>query len=312
MSQPLTSQMPAAPLRRHPALSLALGLTLVLLASCGRPVARFTPVVADSIAPATVRFANASERAEAYKWDFGDGDTSTLEAPDHRYGGSGNYLVTLRAVGKRGRVAVDTHRVQIVGPLNCMVEISTPYGKMLVALSDKTPQHRDNFIKLVEEGFYEDLIFHRVIDGFMLQGGDPNSRESAPGTPLGSGGPGYQLPAEFTPELAHVKGALAAARMGDQVNPEKKSSGSQFYIVSGRPVNEQDLISNEARKEIRYTPETRAAYLERGGVPFLDAEYTVFGQVVEGLEVIDRIASAKTRPGDRPVEDITMRMRVVD
>ncbi len=299
------------PLPNYSQLGLfALGLSF--LAACGRPIATFTANVTDDTAPATVGFANASEKAETYVWDFGDGNASTESTPDHRYATSGNYLVTLRAIGKRGRTAVDSHRIQILGPTHCMVEITTPFGKMVVALSDKTPLHRDNFIKLVEEGYYQDLLFHRVIDGFMLQGGDPNSRGAAANAQLGSGGPGYQVPAEFTPELAHVKGALAAARMGDQMNPERKSSGSQFYIVSGRPVTESDLVSTESRKNIRYTPETRTTYLDQGGVPFLDAEYTVFGQVVEGLDVIDKIAVAKTRPGDRPVEDITMQMRIIN
>ena len=299
-----------ARLRATPA-GLAL-LALLTLVACARPIAKFTPEVTDNQAPATVGFTNNSERALSYEWNFGDGHSSTEANPAHRYSGSGNYLVTLRVLGKRGRVDIDTHRIQIIGPTNCMVEITTPYGKMLVALSDKTPLHRDNFIKLVEDGYYEDLIFHRVIDRFMIQGGDPNSRNAEAGAALGSGGPGYQIAPEFAPELAHVKGALAAARMGDQVNPEKKSSGSQFYIVSGQPVSEQELVANESRKNIRYTPATRKAYLEHGGAPFLDAEYTVFGQVVEGMDVIDKIASAKTRPGDRPVEDITMRMRIVN
>jgi peptidyl-prolyl cis-trans isomerase B (cyclophilin B) len=193
-----------------------------------------------------------------------------------------------------------------------MVEITTPFGKMVVELSDKTPLHRDNFIKLVEEGFYEDLLFHRVIDGFMLQGGDPESRGAAPNAMLGSGGPGYQIPAEFDQELAHVKGALAAARTGDAVNPERKSSGSQFYIVSGRPVSNEDLDGMQNRKGITYSSSTREAYLRDGGVPFLDADYTVFGQVVEGMDVIDKIAAAKTNGRDRPTEDITMKMRVIN
>ena len=288
----------------------AIFATLVL-ASCSRPVARFAIQAPDTTAPATVRFENDSERAETYLWDFGDGNTSDQASPEHRYTTSGNYVVTLRAMRKR-RGAVATERLQLIGPLACMVEITTPYGTMLVSLSDKTPAHRDNFIKLVEEGFYEDLLFHRVIDGFMLQGGDPNSRGAGPMAQLGSGGPGYNVPAEFTPELAHVKGALAAARLGDQANPTKQSSGSQFYIVSGRPTSEAELQRMEATKDIRYNPETRAAYLENGGVPFLDAEYTVFGQVVEGMDVIDKIASAKTLRGDRPVEDVTMKMRVVN
>ena len=296
----------------HARLSVLLSvLALALLSACARPVADFAYALPDdNVAPAPVTFENKSERAEAYEWDFGDGTTSEEAEPEHRYTQSGNYLVTLRA--KKGRRSTrETRRLQIVAPLTCMVEITTPYGRMLVELSDKTPQHRDNFLKLVREGFYEDLLFHRVIDGFMLQGGDPNSRGADANARLGSGGPGYTVPAEFTPELAHVKGALAAARQGDGVNPQKASSGSQFYIVSGKPVGEADLERMASVRGLNYTPETKAAYLENGGTPFLDGDYTVFGQVVEGMDVIDKIAAAKTRPGDRPAEDITMRMEVI-
>lgn len=283
----------------------------LLLGACAKPVADFAyRLPEDDVAPAPVTFENKSQEAEDYLWDFGDGNTSTEAVPEHRYLQSGNYLVTLRAAKGR-RTALDSQRIQIIAPLTCMVEITTPYGRMLVELSDATPQHRDNFLKLVRDGFYEDLLFHRVIDGFMLQGGDPNSRDADANARLGSGGPGYTVPAEFEPELAHVKGALAAARQGDQVNPTKASSGSQFYIVSGRPVDEPDLARMESVKGLTYTPEAKAAYLERGGVPFLDGEYTVFGQVVEGMGVIDKIAAAETLPGDRPAEDITMRMTVI-
>jgi peptidyl-prolyl cis-trans isomerase B (cyclophilin B) len=182
---------------------------------------------------------------------------------------------------------------------------------MTLKLSDETPQHRDNFIKLAEEGYYDGLIFHRVINGFMIQGGDPNSRNAAPGAQLGSGGPGYQVPAEFVDDLVHVKGAIAAARTGDNVNPQKMSSGSQFYIVHGKPMTEQELTMMESRKGIRYTPAQREAYLTHGGTPFLDRDYTVFGQVIEGLEVIDKIAASATDRGDRPKEDITMKIVVI-
>ncbi len=286
-------------------------LVALLFSACAKPVAKFTANPEDRTAPATVKFDNDSEKAESYTWDFGDGKTSTEVNPEHRYVTSGNYLVTLRA-SKDGKTSLDSQRVQIIGPINCMVEITTPYGKMVVQLSDKTPQHRDNFIKLAEQGYYDGLLFHRVIDGFMLQGGDPDSKDAPAGTPLGSGGPGYQIPAEFNEELAHVKGALAAARTGDAINPERKSSGSQFYIVSGRPVSERDLEQMEARKGISYTADTRKQYLERGGVPFLDADYTVFGQVVEGLDVIDAIAAAATDNRDRPAEDVPMQVRVIN
>jgi peptidyl-prolyl cis-trans isomerase B (cyclophilin B) len=284
---------------------------VLLLSACAKPIAKFTSDTSDNTAPATVKFANQSEKAETYLWNFGDGTTSTEANPNHRYSTSGNYLVTLEASAKN-KMALDSHRIQIVGPINCMVEITTPYGKMVISLSDKTPGHRDNFIKLVEEGFYTDLLFHRVIDGFMIQGGDPTSRGAGKNAMLGSGGPGYQIPAEFDQELAHVKGALAAARTGDAGNPERKSSGSQFYIVSGRPVADRDLDAMQTRKGITYSTETRKAYLENGGVPFLDADYTVFGQVVEGLEVIDAIANAATDGRDRPVEDVTMQIRVIN
>ena len=290
---------------------LAVGLSIVLLAACGRPVAKFAAEVTDDKAPATVRFANASTRAEAYLWDFGDGDTSTYANPTHRYPVSGNYLVTLTAT-RDGKSAVDSQRVQIFGPVACLVEITTPLGRMVVELSDKTPKHRDNFIKLAEEGYYDGLLFHRVIDGFMVQGGDPDSKGAPAGKPLGSGGPGYQVDAEITPELAHVRGAIAAARTGDAVNPQRRSSGSQFYLVQGRPVSEDELARIERSTGKTYPADLRQAYLEQGGVPFLDHQYTVFGRVVEGLDVIDAIARVAKDGRDRPAEDVPMQVRVIN
>jgi len=182
---------------------------------------------------------------------------------------------------------------------------------MIVKLYDATPQHRDNFMALVRKGFYDDLLFHRVIKGFMIQGGDPQSREATARTPLGSGGPGYTIPAEFVDTLVHVKGALAAARTGDQVNPEKRSSGSQFYIVDGRQVSEPALQQVEGRNDFRYAEKNKEVYLRMGGTPFLDQNYTVFGQVISGLEVIDRIAAVPTAAGDRPREEVRMEMRIL-
>ena len=185
-------------------------------------------------------------------------------------------------------------------------EIETDYGVMKVKLYNSTPLHRDNFIKLANEGFYDGLLFHRVINKFMLQGGDPDSRNAAPEKSLGMGGPGYQLDAEIG--APHLKGALAAARTQ---NPEKKSSGSQFYIVQGRPVDDNELNQTEQRQNIKYNEAQRKFYKEIGGTPFLDNDYTVFGEVVEGMEVIDKIGSVQTRPGDRPVEDIAMTVRIL-
>ncbi len=195
---------------------------------------------------------------------------------------------------------------------NTMVIISTPFGDMKVKLYDETPLHRDNFIKLAREGFYDGLLFHRVIQGFMIQGGDPNSKNAPAGQSLGSGGPGYTIPAEFNPDLIHKKGALSAARLGDQVNPKRASSGSQFYIVQGKPLSSSELDNYTYRTGVSYTPEQKKIYEELGGTPFLDMQYTVFGEVVEGLDVIDKIAAVRTAPGDRPIEDVKFTVKVAE
>lgn len=189
-----------------------------------------------------------------------------------------------------------------------MVVISTDYGDMKIKLYDETPLHRDNFIKLAKEGFFDGLLFHRVIPQFMIQGGDPTSKDARPGQQLGAGGPGYTIPAEFNSNFIHKKGALSAARQGDQVNPKRASSGSQFYVVQGRTASAQEL----KRGGIQYTDEQIKIYEEQGGTPFLDGQYTVFGEVVEGLDVIDKIAAVRTAPGDRPMEDVKFTVKVIE
>ncbi len=274
--------------------------------SCGRPVADFA-YSGTKEAPAKVDFENKSKEGETYEWDFGDGNKSTEASPSHRYMNSGNYTVILN-VKKGEKTATKKKQLLINSPEKCYVEIQTEYGNMLILLHDSTPQHRDNFIKLVEEGYYDDLLFHRVIQGFMIQGGDPTSRNAKPNDRIGSGGPGYQIPAEFVDSLIHIKGALAAARNN---NPAKKSSGSQFYIVQGRKVTERELNLVEARQDFNYSSSQKEAYLDQGGAPQLDRAYTVFGMVIEGMEVIDKIAAVRTNPADRPVKDVKMKMRVI-
>lgn len=181
--------------------------------------------------------------------------------------------------------------------------IETEMGNMKVKLYDSTPQHRDNFKKLVDESFYDGLLFHRVINGFMVQGGDPESKGAPASKRLGGGGPGYQVPAEIG--AFHFKGTLAAARTQ---NPEKKSSGSQFYIVHGKAVTDAEMDQFSQRKGITYSAEDRARYKKDGGAIFLDGDYTVFGEVVEGMDIIDKIAVTPTAPGDRPVTDVTMKI----
>ena len=192
------------------------------------------------------------------------------------------------------------------------VKIETSYGDIVVKLYNETPKHRDNFLKLVKEGTYDGLLFHRVINQFMIQGGDPNSRDAKPGQMLGDGELGYTIPAEFVPGLYHKKGALAAARQGDQVNPQKASSSCQFYIVQGNTWTADRLKMVEERYGKKFTPEQAEVYATVGGTPFLDGDYTVFGEVVEGIEVVDKIASVACGPMDRPVEDVKMKMTVIE
>jgi len=197
---------------------------------------------------------------------------------------------------------VDSQKENIMG--NTYVEMQTTYGKIVLLLYDDTPLHRDNFIKLVNEGVYDGLLFHRVIDGFMIQGGDPDSKNAKPGQMLGEGNLGYNIPAEFRPNLFHKRGALAAAREGDDVNPQKESSSSQFYIVQGRTWDDGMLDMMSKRYGIQFTDEQREVYRTVGGAPHLDGSYTVYGEVVEGMDVVDKIAAAKRDRFDRPVEDV--------
>lgn len=243
-----------------------------------------------------------------------------------------------------------------------VVTIKTSYGDMVAILYDETPKHKENFIKLAKEKFYDSLLFHRVIQDFMIQGGDPDSKRAQANQPVGRGGPGYTIEAEFNPKFFHEKGALSAARMGDNVNPTKASSGSQFYIVHGKPMSETEI--NQLEENIRYSKKNQClrdvlsmpkcesvrnlviqkqqaqdgewltsffeksdtliqkempdykpfffsqaqkeAYMKTGGAPHLDGDYTVFGKVIKGLEVIDKIATQPKGAGDRPVEDIRM------
>lgn len=280
--------------------------SLLVLLSCGRPVADFAYTGVKE-APARLQFENKSKEGETYEWDFGDGNKSVEEMPKHRYSQSGNYTVVLK-VTKGKKSATKKKEILIESPEECYVEIETSFGNMLVLLYDATPLHRDNFIKLAEEGYYDDLLFHRVINGFMIQGGDPQSRGAKPDARLGGGGPGYRIPAEFVDSLVHVKGALAAARTN---NPKKESSGSQFYIVQGRKADAKQLGMVEARNDFNYSTSQKETYFEMGGTPQLDRAYTVFGMVVEGMDVIDKIAAVKTKPGDRPVKDVKMKIRVI-
>ena len=240
------------------------------------------------------------------------------------------------------------------------VKIQTTLGDIVVRLYDETPIHRDNFVKLAKEGYYDGTLFHRVIKDFMIQGGDPDSKGAPAGKMLGMGDPGYTLEAEINDSLLHKRGALAAARQGDEVNPERRSSGSQFYIVWGQVYNEgqlrqfskqlrmqkvqaafnelaaahreeimqmrrdrnraalqelQDRLVAEAESTVGksgLTDEQLKVYSTIGGTPHLDGQYTVFGEVEQGLDVVEMIQNTSTGRADRPVDDIEMRMEIVE
>jgi cyclophilin family peptidyl-prolyl cis-trans isomerase len=207
--------------------------------------------------------------------------------------------------------------------------IETAYGNMKIRLYEETPLHRKNFLELAEKGFYDSLLFHRVINGFMIQGGDPLSKRAKPGDSLGHGDVGYMVPAEFSERLLHKKGALAAAREGDDINPRQASSGCQFYIVMGKVRTVEDMKKYEARitkarkanaprlgikdsiPDFHFSDKQYALYTASPGTPHLDGSYTVFGEVTEGLDVIDRIAAVKTDGRDRPLEDVRMKIFIL-
>lgn len=193
------------------------------------------------------------------------------------------------------------------GKKEAIVLITTNYGDIKVKLYNETPIHRDNFLSLVQEGFYDDLIFHRVIDKFMIQGGNPATKVTEGDKKEERG----TIEAEIKPELYHKKGALAAARMGDNVNPEKRSSASQFYIVQGKVFNDNELKNIAKRSGKEMPEEQKEVYKTIGGTPHLDHNYTVFGEVIEGLWVVDKIAAVKTGQADKPIEDVVMSMQIV-
>lgn len=281
-----------------------------LIWGCGRPWGSIQLDVAQPTAGDDLLFSALYNEGDSFLWNFGDGTMFSGKVGKHIYTNSGRYEVSLTV--KRGkRSQVNRKTIWVAPPESCLVAIETTKGTLIVKLYDDTPLHRDNFTKLVEQGFYNQLLFHRVINGFMIQGGDPDSRGSSAGEALGMGGPGYTIKAEFNPQYIHQKGALAAARMGDAANPNKESSGSQFYIVQGQPLTEEEIEKIESRKEIRYSSAQRKSYIENGGTPFLDYEYTVFGQVIRGWNVIDEIAAVQTDSRNRPEEDIVMSIKLI-
>lgn len=191
-----------------------------------------------------------------------------------------------------------------------IVEVTTDKGEFTIRLYEETEKYRKNFVRLVKDGFYDSLLFHRVIPDVIIQGGDPDSRTAAPGKYLGKGNVDYTIDPDF--RYVHTYGAVSGARTPDEVNPQKKSSGSQFFIVIGHPVTDQDLNKIEKEKGMRYTPEQRRLYKLVGGIPQFDQEYTVFGEVVKGMDVVKQISRVPRDANDRPSEDVRMFMKIAE
>ncbi len=198
----------------------------------------------------------------------------------------------------------ETHQIQVM--------LTTDYGTMVLKLYNRTPLHRDNFVKLVKQHFYDSLLFHRVIKSFIIQGGDPESKYAKQKQVLGEGSLNYTIPAEFDTALFHKKGALAAAREPDADNPKKRSSSTQFYIVEGKTFTDAEMDKMEEKLKIKIPENHRSIYRTIGGTPFLDMNYTVFGEVETGLDVVDKIAAAAKDANNRPFQDIRMKMVIDD
>lgn len=220
------------------------------------------------------------------------------------------YASEAQKKNKSNPIPVTSQPIANIVPVK--IRLTTDSGVIIIRLYDSTPLHRDNFVKLVRQHYFDSLMFHRVIKDFMIQGGDPDSKNALPGVELGNGGPGYTIPAEFDTSLFHKKGVIAAAREGDAVNPLKASSGSQFYIVQGRKYSDAEMNAIENAKNIRISEAHRLVYRTVGGTPFLDMNYTVFGEVESGIEVVDKIAATAKDVNNRPLQDIRMKIEIIE
>lgn len=266
---------------------------------CAQPIASFVQKTEQRlVVPAKVYFENTSENVTDYSWEVDGEILSSDKHLEHTFYDSGKHKIVL--IAKEGsKVQRKETKLYVEAPTNCLALFKTSMGNLVVELSEETPRHLKNFSELVESGFYNGIFFHRIIDDFMVQGGGNENRKS---------GKRYKdpvtIPNEITTQLLHYKGALAAARMPDDINPEKASSGSQFYLVDGRKLNADRMKKIQEDKLFDYSKEQVEKYIAVGGAPQLDGEYTVFGQLISGFEVLDEMARVDTDKYDKPLEEI--------
>lgn len=267
---------------------------------CAKPVAIFDIDRHQDVIPAQLTFSNKSKASESYTWKVNGEVVGSSESLEHSFYDSGKHQVVLLA--QSGNKVDSVSKELILRPSgNCMVLMRTSEGDLVMELSELTPIHLNNFVNLVESGYYKGLQFHRVINNFMIQGGDNKTRKS---------GRKFEEPADIDNEiltsLHHVRGALAAARNPTEMNPDRKSSGSQFYIVDGAEMDEKKLKRIRAEKLFEYSEDQIQSYYDLGGAPQLDGEYTVFGKLVRGFDTLEKIASTKTDKFDKPLNPVTI------
>ena len=277
---------------------ILIGLSCLCLTNCSKPIADFIINAEAEEAPALIKFKNTSKGAQSYVWKMDNTIISENESLEHLFLSSGRYDVELTA-NNNSKSAKQTKTLFIEAPQECRVYMKTTLGEMTFVLNELAPIHRDNFIDLVEKEYYIGLSFHRVINGFMAQGGDKKSRKERVLVETSE-----EITQEINTELIHRKGALAGARMPDEINPERASSGTQFYIVDGKTLNEYDIKAFADKNLVDYNKEQIALYLKHGGAPQLDGAYTIFGQLINGFDTLDKITKVEIGDQDKPLEAI--------
>lgn len=268
------------------------------MSACAKPISNFKTHPGDLIAPTTINFKNLSTDSESYVWKIDSEVVSGSTDLNHLFLSSGRHTIELIST-KGSKQSISQQEIIIEAPTQCLVYILTNYGPLVVTLNDQTPIHRDNFLELVNSSFYDGIKFHRIINGFMIQAGDPNTNTASQKIKHPK-----EIKEEINNDLLHYKGALAAARLPDNVNPTKASSGTQFYIVEGQKLSEKAIEEYGYSRLKDYTEEQKAQYLKDGGAPQLDGKYTVFGQLIDGFETLEKISDVSTDKNNKPIEPV--------